>query len=346
MTKAKGYTAVFSGVMMFVFLLVFTNDFGTGFSEGLIKCAEIVIPSLFPFLIAASLSGSGKIPSKISRFISPITNFLFGLPAETIFAVVLGQLGGYLSGAKSAQSLCSTGEISESQAEKLMFFCINPGIGFAINAVGSIMLSSRNSGRIIFASICISGIICGMICRFLTCNTDCKKKNNIALPSFSEAIVNSVSSGVLSLFTACAFVCLFSGVVAVIEAHISNENIKLAGICLLEITNGCFYASDELSLPLISAICAFGGLCVHMQIFAVADNFRIRLPLFYFFRILHSVLAFLVCSFILRMFPAEIQTMVNITPEAQLWSFSAPASISMLFLSALLILDLDNKRKI
>lgn len=345
MPKAKGYTAVFSGVVMFVFLLVFTSDFGTGFSEGLIKCAEIVIPSLFPFLIAASLSGSGKLPPKFSRLISPITNFIFGLPAETIFAVILGQLGGYLSGAKSAQSLCSSGEISESQAEKLMFFCINPGIGFAINAVGTLILSSRNSGRIIFASICISGIICGIICRFIPCRKTDKQKTKFALPSFSEAVVNSVSSGVLSLFTACAFVCLFSGIVAVIETYVSNENIKLACISLLEITNGCFYASNE-SLPFISAICAFGGLCVHMQIFAVADNFRIRIPVFYFFRILHSVLAFLVCSLILRLFPSEMQTMVNITPEAQLWSFSAPASISMLFLSALLILDLDNKRKI
>ncbi len=345
MTKTKGYTAVFSGIILFVFLLVFTGEFRIGFSEGLIKCAEIIIPSLFPFLIAASLSGSGKLPPKINRFISPITSFLFGLPSETVFAIVLGQLGGYLSGAKSAQSLRSTGEISESQAEKLMFFCINPGIGFAINAVGSLVLTSRISGRIIFASICISGIICGIICRFIPCKTESNNKKKPFVPPFSEAIVSSVSSGVLSLFTACAFVCLFSGIVAVIETYVSNENIKLACISLLEITNGCFYASNE-SLPFISAICAFGSLCVHMQIFAVADNFRIRLPLFYLFRILHSVLAFLICGFILRMFPTEMQVIVNITPEVELWSFSAPASISMLFLSALLILDLDNKQKI
>ena len=345
MIKTKGYSAVLSGVMMFVFLLVFTGEFKSGFSEGLIKCSEIVIPSLFPFLIAASLSGSGQLPSKLSNFISPITRFFFGLPSETFFSIILGQLGGYLSGAKSAQSLCTSGRISEGQAEKLMFFCINPGIGFAINAVGSIMLSSRNAGRIIFASVCISSFMCGMICRFIPCKTATKKKTETVIPSLSEAVVNSVSSGTFSLLTACAFVCLFSGVVAVIEKYVSNEGVKLAGICLLEITNGCFYASNE-SLPFISAICAFGGLCVHMQIFAVADNFRIRIPVFYFFRILHSVLAFLVCSLILRLFPSEMQTMVNITPEAQLWSFSAPASISMLFLSALLILDLDNKRKI
>lgn len=346
MTKAKGYAAVFSGIFMFIFLIIFTGEFRRGFSEGLKSCAEIVVPSLFPFLIAASLSGSGELPPKISRIVSPITKFFFGLPSESIFAVILGQLGGYLSGAKSAQSLCASGKISHGLAERLMLFCINPGMGFTVNALGSFMLSSRNAGRIIFASICISSFICGIIAKFLPCTAAKKSKENNNAAPFSAAVVNSVSSGTFSLLTACAFVCLFSGVVSVIEAHVSDEKIRLAGICLLEITNGCIYASKELSLPVLSAICAFGGICVHLQIFAVADNFGIRPALFYLFRILHSVLAFFICGFIIRLFPSEIQTMVNITPEAQLWSFSAPASISMLFLSALLILDLDNKQKI
>lgn len=344
--KNKGHTAVFAGAAMFIFLLIFSEEFKEGFAEGLKNCAEIVIPSLFPFLIAASLAGSGDLPPAISRFISPITQFLFKQPTESVFAVILGQLGGYLSGAKAAQSLCSSGKISVGQAEKLMFFCINPGIGFAINALGSIMLSSRNSGRIIFASICISAFICGIISRFLPCKTDTEENRNFINPSLSAAVVNSVSSGTFSLLTACAFVCLFSGITSVIENHTTNENIRLAALSLLEITNGCIYASKEMSLPFISAICAFGGICVHMQIFSVAESFGIRLPLFYAFRILHAVLSFLVCSFILWLFPVEQQVFVNITPEAALWSFSAPASFSLLFLSALLILDLDNKYKI
>lgn len=344
--KSNGHTAVFAGAAMFIFLMIFSGEFKEGFAEGLGNCAEIVIPSLFPFLIAASLAGSGELPPLIRRFVSPITQLLFGLPAESFFAIILGQLGGYLSGAKAAQSLCSSGKISVGQAEKLMLFCISPGIGFTVNALGSIMLSSRSSGRIIFASICISAFICGIVSRFLPCmKYTNENKKNVSV-SFSEAVVNSVSSGTFSLLTACAFVCLFSGITSVIEAHSINENIRLGAICLLEITNGCIYASKEMSLPFISAICAFGGLCVHMQIFSVASDFKIRLPLFYAFRILHAFLSFAVCIFILWLFPDEQQVLVNITPEATLWSFSAPASVSLLFLSALLILDLDNKYKI
>lgn len=344
--KIRRNITAFTGITAFIFMLVFAKEFRTGFSTGLKNCAETVIPSLFPFLIAASLAGNGEFSPRISRFISPVTEFLFGLPCECLSAIILGQLGGYLSGAKTAQSLCASDRISVNQAEKLMFFCINPGIGFTVNALGSIMLSSRSSGRIIFTSICISSLICGIICRFLPCRKHTAIRKEIRYPTLPEAIVNSVSAGTISILTACAFVCLFSGITAVIDAYVTNENIKLAAICLLEITNGCVYASKEMSLPFISAICAFGGLCVHMQIFAVANNFRIRILRFYLFRVLHAALAFGVCTFILWLFPNEQQAMVNVTPEAALWSFSAPASVSMLFLSALLILDLDNIYKV
>ena len=332
---------------MFIFLMIFAEDFKTGFSEGLKNCSNIIIPSLFPFLIASSLAGKGELSPKVRRFVSVVTEFLFGLPAESVFAVILGQLGGYLSGAKATNSLYSSGKLSESQAEKLMLFCINPGIGFTVNALGSIMLSSRNSGRIIFFSICISALICGIIARFMPCNT---KRNQRSIDttelSFPEAVVTGVSSGTFSLFTACAFVCIFSGFTSVFSKYTADESIKSFAVCLLEITNGCIYASKEMSLPLISAFCAFGGLCVHMQIFSVAENFKTGLLRFYLFRILHAVLAFGVCSLILWLFPSEQQVMVNVTPEAALWSFSAPASVSMLFLSALLIFDLDNKHKV
>lgn len=335
-----------SGVLFFVFLIIFAEDFKNGFLTGLKNCSETVIPSVFPFLIAASLSGSGNIPKPVRKIASFFTEKLFNLPSETIFAFILGQTGGYLSGVKSANSLCETGRISESQAEKLMLFCINPGIGFAVNALGSIMLSSRNSGRIIFFSICISSVICGIISRFLPHKKITVVKRENPTPPFSQAVINSVSSGTFSLLTACAFICIFSGMTAVIEAYIPDGAIKTASICLLEITNGCIVASKEMSLPFISAMCSFGGICVHMQIFASADKFRIRLPLFYLFRIINAVLSFLICNLLLSLFPNDVQAMVNVTPEAALWSFSAPASVSLLFLSALLIFDLDNMYRI
>ena len=100
------------------------------------------------------------------------------------------------------------------------------------------------------------------------------------------------------------------------------------------------------SLPLICAACAFGGVCVHLQIFAVAEKVGIKILPFYICRILHALLSFAICAFIIKLFPMSESVFLPISKNAALWSFSAPASVSLLLLSALLILDLDNGKKI
>lgn len=271
---------------------------------------------------------------------------LFNLPAECLPVMILGQLGGYLSGAKAAESLYRTGALSESQAKRLLLFSINAGMGFSVNAVGSVMLGSRESGKILLISLCISSLVIGFFTRFIPDTNSEAKRLSVSRPSLSAAIVESVSSSAVATLTACAFVSVFSGIIAVIEAYISNESIRTIFVCLLEVTNGCINAADKMPLPMLAAVCAFGGICVHLQVFSVAKSIRIKLSLFYLFRILHAMLAFAICSVILHFFPIEEQVFLSFSQNAALWSFSAPASISLLFLSTILILDLDNKGEI
>ncbi len=344
--KTKGFSALFAGFVCFIFLSVFWAPFAQGLSAGLENCAKTVIPSLFPFLIAASLTGNGDIPEKAKKLLNPITQKLFRLPSESLPAIILSQFGGYLSGAKAVDSLYRSGAISREQAERLLLFGVNSGIGFSVNAVGSIMLGSRESGIILLISLCISSLICGFLTRLLPSEANEAKRLSYSQPPLSIAVVESVSSSAQAILTACAFVSVFSGISSVLDSLIPDENIRLAAACLLEVTNGCISAAGKVSLPIIAAVCAFGGICVHMQVFAVAKNICIKIPAFYLFRILHSLIAFIACKILLFIFPIDTTVFLSITPNARLWSFSAPASISLLLLSALLILDLDNNQKI
>lgn len=344
--KKNSFGSIVAGTVFFVFLFIFTEEFSAGISKGLTNCAKIVIPSLFPFLAASSLISCGELPDKLKRILNPLTNLLFKLPADCLSAIVLGQLGGYLSGAKAAQTLYNSGTLSRSQAKRLLLFNVNAGMGFSVNAVGSILLNSRESGRILLISLCISSLILGIFLRFMPDENNGSEKLPVSHPSLSSAMVESVSSGAISTLAACAFVAFFSGITAVIEVHVPNETVKLAAACLLEVTNGCMNAAGKISLPLLAAICAFGGICVHMQVFSIAKDIKISLLRFYIFRILHALLAFAACSALLHFFPIEEQVFVSFSKNAAIWSFSAPASISLLFFSAILILDLDNKGEI
>lgn len=335
-----------AGIIFFVLLFVFSEKFIQGINSGLLNCVRIVIPSLFPFLIASSLAGSGELPEGLKKFFDPLTRFLFRLPAECLPAVVLGQLGGYLSGAKAVQSLHANGIITKSQSKRLMLFCVNAGMGFSVNAVGNAMLCSREAGRVLFASLCISALIAGFLSRFLPDDGSAAVRKNKTVPDFSAAVVSSVSSAAQAMLTVCAFTALFSGICAVADGYIKNESANLLLSCLLEVTNGCNNLVGNASLPVITAVCAFGGLCVHLQIFSLTREFDLHLLLFYAFRIFHAAAAYAVCRLILYFHPIDSPVFLSFSENAAVFSFSAPASISLLFLCFLLILDLDNSRKI
>lgn len=345
MKKIK-FPAALAGIALFIFLFFYIEPFAAGLRAGLENCAKTVIPSLFPFLIAASLMGSGGLPEKAKKVLSPITERLFRLPADTLPVIILAQLGGYLSGAKAAESLRLSGRITKSQAQRLMLFSVNAGAGFAVNALGSIMLGSRGAGRIIFISLCISSLIAGLFTRFLPDERGETKKIAQKSEPLSAITVKSVSSSAAAMLTACAFIIFFSGVSSVIDSCIQNENAKLFISCILEVTNGCMCAAVKIPLPMLAAVCAFGGICVHLQVFALTESIGMKYGSFLLFRILHAALAFAVCSAALYFFPIDEQVFLSFSKNAALWSFSAPASVSLLFLSALLILDLDNKAEI
>lgn len=331
---------------MFVLLFIFAEDFGEGLSKGLLCCAQTVIPSMFPFLTAASVAGAGELPPKIKKAAEPAARRIFNLPAEGLTAVIIGLFGGYLSGAKAAQSLYSSGRITQGQARRAAMFCISPGVGFSVTALGNAMLGSREAGKIVLFSVSLSAVILGAAGGFIS---DKSEKSAPVLKenqSLSKAVVTGVSSSAAAMLTACAFIALFSGISAVIDKRVISESAKVITACLLEITGGCAAAAGKASLPVICAACAFGGICVHLQIFAVTEEIGIKIIPFYAIRILHALLSFGICALAVRLFPPYESVFLPLSQSAAIWSFSAPASVSLLFLSALLILDLDNGKKI
>ena len=341
--KNGRYAALTVGTALFALLFIFREDFLRGAAVGLSNCAQVIVPSLFPFMTAAALLGEGDLPKTVKRTVEPVTMRLFGLPAESAVAVAVGLFGGYPSGARAASSLYKSGKISRKQAESLMLFCVNPGAGFCVNAVGAALLGSEKAGNVIFVSLCISAVITGLF--------SCLKKEKFFCPevgtpkNLSEIFVEGVASGASGIIGVCAFTTLFSGILSVVSGFVGEKTATVIA-CLLEITSGCAAASGKIPLPLIAGVCAFGGLCVHMQIFSVAGGLKPDLKKFYLFRLLHSVLSTGVCFMLLKLFPVEVPTFLSASENVSLCSFSVPSAISLLFFSSLLIFDLDKQRKI
>ena len=340
----KRYAAALAGTAFFLILFFFSKDFAEGAAIGLGNCAEVIIPSLFPFMVAASLIGEGEIPPFVKRIAEPLTRRLFGQSAESLPVIFVGLLGGYPSGARAALSLWRNGKISSAQAKSLMLFCVNSGAGFCVNALGVSLLRSERAGILIFVSLCISALITGFFTK--PKDEETLVPETVQPKSFAEIFVGSVASGASGIISVCAFTVLVSGFLRVISVSGVGGKALVAVSCLLEITSGCALAAGEIPIPLTAGVCAFGGLCVHMQIFSVAGEMKPRLGKFLLFRAFHAVLSAAICAVLLKLFPVTVQTFLPISQNIGFSSFSIPASVSLLFFSALLIFDLDKQRKI
>lgn len=340
--KKMKYPGFFFGALIFAAAFIFTKEFSAGVSRGLRLCAETVIPSLFIFTFAADIAGKSEPPKLLTKFFSPLLR-LMKLPPEAFTAVALGLLGGYPVGAKTSAALLSSGRITPEQRDRLLLFCIAPGVGFSVNTVGCALLGSRSSGLIILASVSASALLLGICASFIP-GADGRAPSS-GLKRAESSLVESVAACSQAMLGICGFVSLFSGIGVAVELLPVSEKSLAVLKCAAEITGGCASASKIMSLPLIAGFCGFGGICVHLQVFSIG-GMKTNTLRFMLFRILHGALSVIFCILLLEIFPTDIQALSVSTENAAVNSFSPFASLSLMLLSAVLILELDNKAEV
>ncbi len=117
--------------------------------EALRLCAEVVIPSLFPFFVCSNLLiglGGARV---LSRYLSRWMRPLFGIPGAGALAVVLGVVSGYPVGADCVAELYASGECTKTEAERMLAFCNNSGPLFVMGAIGVGMLNNPKLAAIL-----------------------------------------------------------------------------------------------------------------------------------------------------------------------------------------------------
>ncbi len=337
----KGSVTFLLGISAFLCAFLFPEQFLKGVKNGLMLSANTVVPSLFVFMCASSIIGNGSMPRPLKKA-AGIFMKAFSLPAEALPTIFLGLFAGYPTGAKMTEELMKSGRISENQKQRMLRFCISPGMGFSINAVGIMMLNSKKSGIIILISVCISSLLIGLFSAIGE-RTENNSLSETRTKSPDEALVDGVSSGTVSMLIICGFVALFSGMGEIINLIPIDGKAKILLHSFLEVTGGCEKAASTMPLPMISGICAFGGICVHMQIFSITETKKLK---FLLFRFIHAALSTLICFVILNYFPVEADAVSIQTERFVMNSFSLPASLSLMFLASLIILDLGQNRTI
>lgn len=345
-------------INIFRYILVAFATFSTGFillkfpectyegvKEGLDISFNMLIPSLFPFLVFSAFVVNSEICTYLFRPLKKIIYNLFLLPEQAITVFALSVIGGYPIGPQMIKKLYEKGEISQLQGKKMLLFCMNPSPAFVISTVGYLFLESESTGIIIFLSIITSSTIIGILQRFIIADEYPYKfnnKNDNKYHSVSQVLIKSVENSVESAIRICAWVMLFNCLLKVVDSTVIDSSVRLFiyGVC--EVTAGCNLLSKSAPVPTIAGALAFGGICTHLQILPCIKKLNLKYKYFFTSRILISALSVIICKALISIFPESIQTVsIGNKPIYSSWGVSAGVTISIIILSLLILIG-DN----
>lgn len=293
---------------IFAALLIYPLDAANAAKTALSLCAELIIPSLFPFFVAALTLSELGFADMLGRLLSPAAAKLFGVSGKGATAFFVGITGGYPLGAAYIADLRKSETIDRTEAERLLAFCSNSGPAFIIGAVGVGIFSSSSVGLFLYAIHIAAAIVGGII--FGGGHTEIENTVITRSVSFSSALTEAVRRSVTSLLFICGFVVAFSVFMELLKSFgpFSELSAKLSGafgcelswgkallIGIFELGSGIGAMSGSTFSPENLALAAFllgwGGFSVHFQTFSLLRDTDIKAARYMIGRLVIALIA-------------------------------------------------------
>lgn len=342
----KYFLSVIAGLTA-IFLLINPKIVSEAIEASAESCLEVIVPSLFAFtVLAVYLQKSGLYRIALKPLTFPLSKLL-RMDEELCAVFVLSNIGGYPVGAKLLTELVRQGRLSPKNAGKMLCFCFGSGPGFMIGIAGMTIFGNAAAGLMLFGASFASSLL---IAAFVRTRGEIKlQKSNNEYCLTSEAFISSVTSAARVMFTVCAMIAGFSAISTILReigVFTVFENIFGSGDifpALLEVTRIKDITPDSYALPACAALLGFGGICVLMQIAAIAEN--IPLKSFLISRVPAAFLSVLLTApFSKRFPPADIQTIASDTAVIP-FTKNAALSICVLAMCGILLTDVMRGRK-
>nr|WP_294492339.1 transporter [uncultured Mediterraneibacter sp.] len=276
-------------IVVFVFLamLFSPQEVFNGASEGLLLWFQIIIPTLFPFMLVSNLMLASGGLSIVARLSGGISRAIFGTSENGSFAVLAGFLCGYPMGAKVSADLLRANKITEQEAGYLLSFCNNTSPVFIINYI---VWKSLGKEELLAPTLIILFIVPMLLSlvfrryylkgkKFFE-NVDLQempgRKFNLGL--VDECMMNSFES----IVKVGGYIILFSILISLLNGILSRNCPVFLLPAILEITNGIRMIAENIqnitvSYPLILGITTFGGLCAAAQTSCMLEGTGIKM---------------------------------------------------------------------
>lgn len=262
--------------------------------EAIELCRNVIIPTLFPFLVFSSLAVAFGLADILGKIFEVIMKPIFNVNGTCSIAFILGLISGFPVGAKTTISLYQNGLCTKPEAERLLSFSNNAGPAFILGTVGIGIWNSNRIGWLLWGINIISSVTVGFIFGKLWKNKEhdqnkssaVKKRRNVV--SFFPTLTDSVKNAASNLIYISSFIVFFAIIIKLLTisgiiptAAKIFENIfffsKLTATDYENIISGIFEfttgikkignsGSFSQNLTMTAAILSWAGMSVHCQV--------------------------------------------------------------------------------
>ena len=265
--------------VLLVWFLADAAEVRASAKEALSLCARSVIPSLFPFLVVSSLLLALGFGELAAPWLAGLMEPLFRVPGAGSAALLLGLVGGYPIGAKTAADLCRNGLVSREEAERLLAFCNNSNPVFLISVLGTGVFGSVRAGVWLWLIHLLAALLTGLIFRGNSKHTtkqSAARSSPFQTADFIPAFVDAVRSSLSGILSVCAFVVFFYVLAQPMAALGGRMGACLVGsLELFSLTP--LLNPDAFSFVLAAGAAGWGGASVLFQTLAVLEGSGLRL---------------------------------------------------------------------
>ncbi len=286
--------------ILLIFFILWQAEAVMGYTrDALFMCYEFIIPSLFPFFVVSGLLIYSGFARTLSRFAQGIMRPLFNVAPTGAAAFVLGIISGFPTGAITARDLYKSGNLSKSEAERLLSFCNNSGPLFIIGSIGVAVFGKPIYGVMLYLIHIISSVIVGVMFRGYQKDKHQSPPTRINQREMTipQIFATSLNESAKSILTVCFSILFFSAISrALFDLIPISQNLSaiLYGICEFStgaLGIGTLPIDTVYKLILTSMVIGFSGLCVHIQVMAVTAESGLSLKPYILGKVLHSIIA-------------------------------------------------------
>lgn len=342
--KVKFIISIFC-LFIIIFVLTLSKTISAAITQGLLICLNILIPSMFLFLIISEFFYKTNALNKILKPFSVLCEKLFRIDRKIGPILFFSLICGYPAGANLIENLVKENKISKKTANRMLYFCVNAGPSFLIGGVSIPLSNDITFGIILFISQVISFFIIGT---FSSIGEKLEKITSYQKKHFSpyEALVSSVKNSIKNMAIICGFCLFFSAVVNfVFTLNFFDINshfyLKPLFAGFLEVTNGivnCTQINNINTFLIITLITSFGGICIYFQIVAIVSKSKIPLKNFFLWRIFYCAVNLTIATLFFTRFSVPISTFAQKLPKNKITLHSPIISISLIILSIALLI--------